>query len=247
MALEPGKELQNAIRTIDTAFRYAGVHYWLHFGALFGLCKNRGIIPDADFDCCVYYGTPWKKIVKSFAQYGYKMSKAILNDVDPDNIMYTGFNKEGWPHVCVSFWYLHKGIRYYCHDTHFDLKQGDVGVPKSGYYFKGFPDHLVKDKSMFKRVEWPGISQAFKISVPMFPGLDYMYPCWPYINQQYSITANSTYDEDKCRSINRSGACSPWMVHLKSMSQWNDEAYINNQLLLGEEQWRKKIKSLQKV
>ena len=244
MSLEPGKILENAIRTIDIAFRYAKVHYWLHFGALWGLCKNNGIIPDADFDCCVNYGSDWKKIVKSFSQYGYTMSKAIINDADPENIMYCGFNKEGWPHICCSFWYLHNGIRYYCHDTHFELKAGEVGKPASGYSFKGMPDFFVSDETMFKRVEWPGINQAFKVSVPILPALDYMYPCWPYSTQRYSISQKHEYFPDKTQSIYRHGAISPYMVHVDSMTQWNNEKYINSELQKGEERWRLKLKEV---
>jgi len=244
MALEPGKTLEKAIRTIDMAFRYAKVHYWLHFGALWGLCKNNGIVPDEDFDTCVYYGTDWKRVEKSFRGYGYTLSKAILNDCDRENIMYCGFNRDGWPHVCVSFWYLHNGIRYYCHDTHFELKPGEVGVPASGYVFKGFPDFLVHDESMFKRVEWPGINQSFKISVPMLPGLDYMYPCWPYANQLYTIGRDNKYIPDKTRSIYRHGAISPYMVKIKTMSQWNDEKYINGQLEESMANWQRKLKEL---
>ncbi len=243
MSLEPGKVLENAIRTIDMAFRYAGVHYWLHFGALFGLCKRDGVIPDADFDCCVYYGSDWKKIVQSFKSYGYTMSKAIINDTDPQNIMYCGFNRDEWPHVCVSFWYPHNGIRYYCHDTHHELKPGEIGVPKSGYYFKGMPDFFVKDVSMFKRVEWPGINQQFKVSVPVLPALDYMYPAWPYIQQKYTVDKNQV-DHDKMPSIRQSGAISPYMVHLQSMRQWSDEKFIETELKKGEEKWRLEIKRL---
>jgi len=243
VALEPGKLLENAIRTIDTAFRYAGVHYWLHFGALYGMALRDGTIPDADFDCCVYYGSDWMKIVKSFESYGYTMSKAIVNDTDSNNIMYCGFNKPEWPHVCVSFWYLHDGIRYYCHDTHHELKPGEIGIPASGYYFKGFPDFFVSDKSMFKRVEWPGINQSFKVSVPVFPLLDYMYPGWPFVRQKYTINKNQI-EHDKMCSIRAAGAISPHMVHLTSMRQWNDTEYIKSELRKGEDRWRQEIKKI---
>ena len=94
MPLEPGKELEHCIKILDMAFRYANVHYWLHFGALWGKNMNAGVVPDGDFDCCVYYGSDWKRIVKSFEGYKYKLSKAILNDCDKDNILYCGFNRE---------------------------------------------------------------------------------------------------------------------------------------------------------
>jgi hypothetical protein len=243
MPLEPGKVLENAIRTIDTAFRYAGIHYWLHFGALFGLCQREGVIPDADFDCCVYYGTDWKRIVKAFSQYGYTLSKAMLNDVDQTNVVYCGFNKPGCPHICCSFWYLHDGIRYYCHDTHHEIEAGQEGIPASGYYFKGMPDHYVATPDMFKRVEWPGVSQAFKISVPLMPALDYMYPGWPYTNQRYTIRTNEIIPE-QMRSIYRHGAISPYMVHVKSMAQWNDSSYIKSELEKGNQTWKKKLKEL---
>ncbi len=243
MALEPGKTLEKAIRVIDRAFRYASTHYWLGFGALWGLCQNDGIVPDEDFDCCVYYGSDWKRIRKSFEAWGYTLSKAMLNDADPDNIVYCGFNKEGWPHICVSFWYLHNGIRYYCHDQNRDLRPGEVKVPGSGYFFKGIPEFFVKDESMFKRVEWPGIQQNFKITVPMLPALDYLYPCWPYIKQRYLIQHNEI-DKDKSISVYRHGAISPYMVHVDSMNQWNDAHYIQQELAKGEAKWKVVLKQM---
>lgn len=247
MSLAPGEMIEKAIRVIDRAFRYAKTHYWLYFGALWGLCQNNGTIPDGDFDVCVYYGSDWKKIVKSFQQFGYAMSKALQNDVDKDNIMYCGFNKEGWPHICLSFWYLHDNIRYYCHDQNFEIKSG-VGVPPSGYFFKGVPDFFVHDESVFRRVEWPGIRQSFKINVPMLPALDYLYPCWPYIKQRFQILHHEVdANKDKSISIYRHGAISPYMVHVKSMAQWKDKNYIDNQLQEGRNKWNRKLKELRTI
>lgn len=245
MALAPGKTIENTIRIIDTAFRYSNTTYWLYFGALWALCQNNGTIPDEDFDVCVHYGADWRKIKRSFEQFGYTMSKAMLADNDRENIVYCGFNKQGSPHICCSFWYLHDGIRYYCHDQLFELKSGDVRVPPSGYWFKGVPDFFVKDASMFRRVEWPGIRQAYKIMVPMLPALDYLYPCWPYIKQRFQILHNEIdIEKKKSISIYRHGAISPYMVHVKSMTQWHDAAYIKQQLTEGKKRWDLKLKEM---
>lgn len=245
MSLKSGPVMEKTIRIIDMSFRYSRTHYWLYFGALWGLCQNAGTIPDGDFDMCVYYGSDWHKIVKSFQSFGYTLSKALLNDADNNHIMYCGFNKEGFPHVCLSFWYLHNGIRYYCHDQNFELKNGDIGAPPSGYYFKGVPDFFVHDETMFKRVEWPGINQQYKITVPMLPALDYMYPCWPYIKQRFHVLGYGVdINKEKSISVYRHGAISPYMVHVKSMRQWQDDKYIKNQLEESINKWKLKIKEL---
>jgi hypothetical protein len=224
---------------------------------LIAIAKKDGIIPDGDIDICTYYehADRWKVIKERFESQGFNMSKAILNDVDPSRIMYCGFNwkekqtreqyasEEFYPHICVSFWYLHNGIRYYCHDQNHELN--GPGVPMSGYFFKGFSNEYICDDTFFKRIEWPGIPGQYKVSVPIFPGLDSMYPGWLY-NQQRYIVDRFNVQPDKLRDICRSGAISKYMVHVNSMGQWNDENYIKQELTKGELAWKLKVKQMRK-
>jgi hypothetical protein len=239
----PSDILEKTIKVITLAFRTAGIDYWLGFGGLWGLVQNGGVIPDDDLDFCTFYGANWKRLKQVLESRGYTMTKALQNDADPENVLYMGFNKKDWPHICVSFWYPHNGIRYYCHDQNFEVTNGSVGVPASGYYFKGIPESCLQE---FRYVEWPGIVQNVKVRVPRFPGaiLDHCYPDWGYIKQRYTISHEHQIDPDKTISVFKGGAVSPYMVHVKSMHQWSDSRYINQQIEAGRQKWLNRLKAL---
>ena len=171
------------------------------------------------------------------------MAKALQNDADPENILYMGFNRKDWPHICVSFWYPHDGITYYYNDQNHEISDGNVGMPPSGLFFKGVPVSCLQE---FRYVEWPGIVQNVKVRVPRFPGaiLDHCYPDWGYTKQRYTITHGHQINPDKTVSIFKGGAISPYMVHVKSMSQWNDAGYIAQQLKAGRQKWLNRLKEL---
>jgi len=257
MGLKPCKKLQKTLQIIDYVFRYTRTDYWIHFGALIAIAKKDGIIPDGDIDICTYYesNNSWERIVEMFKRKGFHMTKALQNDIEPNNILYCGFNpneaqtkedydrEEFMPHMCLSFWYEHKGIRYYCHDQNREVTGGQVKVPPSGYFFKGFPAELVQKKYL-KRVEWPGIPGQYKISAPLLPMLEYMYPGWIYNQQRYIVDKKNTVETDKLRDLCRTGASSPYQVHVQSMNDWKNEAYINQQLEESRRQWDAKIKTI---
>lgn len=227
--LQPGKGIETAVKIINMAMGYAKVQYWLCFGGLWGLIMNKGVIPDGDLDICVLYGEDYKRIQKSFSSCpgGYTMAHAMLDDTDRSKALHCSFNSsQGFPHICLSFWYLHKGIRYYCHDQNFEV-HGE-GVPPSGYWFKGVPESAIGETRL---VEWPGINQMAKISVPRLPGaiLDHLYPDWAYRKQRYEVKRNQV-QEDKMVSYHKGGAVSPYRVHVQSMAQFRDEKYIGKEL-----------------
>jgi hypothetical protein len=240
--IRPGQPLQNAINVINQTMKYSGVEYWLCFGGLWGLIMNEGTIPDGDLDICVRYGDDYKRIQKAFAASpgGYAMSKALLDDTDRSKALYCGYGSRiGLPHICLSFWYPHKGLLFYCHDQHFEVK--GEGVPPSGYFFKGVPEHALRD---FKVVEWPGIVQSTKINVPMFPGvvLDHLYPAWAYRKQKYLIDKKNTVEPEKMVSYHKGGAISPYRVHVKSMAEFKRDDLIAIQLKESEKKYRAELK-----
>jgi len=259
MALKPGKCLEKTIRLIDFIFKQSRTPYWLHFGGLIGLAKKNGVVPDGDLDLCTYYESndKWKKIVSLFESRGWTMTKALQNDVDKDKILYCGFNwkhsqtqeeylsENFMPHICLSFWYKHEGIRYYCHDQNREVSGGSVAVPPSGYFFKGFEDKYIENDSMLMRAEWPGIPGDVKISVPILPCLEQMYPGYIYNQQRYMVQAHEI-QSDKLRDCCRTGAISRYQVHVKSMAQWNDANHIKNELEKSEMNWRIRLKSLKR-
>lgn len=236
--LEPSQKLENTIKIINSAFNFAGVKYWLCFGGLWGLIRNNGIIPDDDIDLCVLYGEDHNRIAKAFSGTPgrYSMTKVMLNDTDKNRAVYCAFNSEaGYPHICLSFWYKHNDIRYYCHDQHREVV--GIGTPSSGYYFRGVPAYAVEG-DVFRMVEWPGIQQATKIRVPRFPGviLDNMYPDWGYMKQRYEIKKNDV-NQEKMASYHKGGAISPYAIHVSSMGEFLNEKYVQKELLESKRKW----------
>lgn len=262
MALKPGKCLERAFQIIDFVFKQSRTPYWVHFGALIGIAKKNGIIPDGDIDLCTYYesNTNFERIVKMFEAKGFVMTKAIENDIDKGKVLYCGFNwgkpqdrevlktENFMPHICLSFWYLHKGIRYYCHDQHKELSGGQIATPKSGIFFKGFEDKCIardEENSKLMRCEWPGIPANIKVSVPILPCLEQMYPGWAYNQQRYMVN-NNEVQGDKLRDCCREGAYSRYQVHVNSMADWNNEKHISKELEKSERNWLAKLKKLKK-
>lgn len=236
-SLKPSQVLENSIRVINQVFNYSNVPYWLSFGGLFGIVKNNGIIPDGDFDLCTFYGEDYTKVQKAFkgSPGRYGMSKALVSDVDDGKALYCSFGSEnGYPHICLSFWYEHDGIMYYCHDQRHEVE--GIGIPKSGYFFRGVPKKCVE---LFMMAEWPGINQMHKIRVPVYSGtmLDYMYPYWPFKVQKYNVDSNHSVDAEKMQSVYQRGASSMYQVHVESMKQWDDRKYIEDQLSQSKKNW----------
>ena len=241
--LEPCKKLESAISVINQVMNYSQAKYWLSFGALYGLIRNNGVIPDSDLDICVNYGTDHNKIVKAFSGSPgrYNCTKVLLSDTDRTHALYAAFSSAaGYPHICLSFWYEHDGIAYYCHDQKKEV-EGE-GVPAAGYFFKGVPVECIQE---FKMVEWPGIPQMTKIRVPRFPGrmLDNMYPDWAYRIQKYNVE-NYRVNEEKLDSYHKAGATSPYEIHVTSMAQFKDSRYIKDQLSKSRLRWDAKLKSM---
>jgi hypothetical protein len=237
--LEPSPKIETTIRVINQVMSRSVNNYWLCFGALWGIVMNKGVIPDGDLDICVMYGEDYNKIQKTFlcAPGGYTMAHALVDDVT-GKALHCSFNSKTLPHICLSFWYPHNGIRYFCHDQNFEVS--GIGVPKSGYFFKGVPDSALQ---YFRMVEWPGINQMHKINVPRFPGavLDNLYPDWAYRKQRYNIK-NNNVEEEKMVSYHKGGAISPYRVHVQSMSSFSDNKGIEIELLKNKASYDTEIK-----
>lgn len=253
MALEPSRLLEQTVRDIGNAFHGAGIPYWLCFGGLWGLVVNRGIIPDDDFDVCTYYGEDHEKLIRQFNNLGYTTKKVLLNDSDQSRAMYMGFdNKDLTTHVCVSFWYPYKDLRFYCHDQNNELRTiGERGVPeKKGYFLRGIKRDLLDGENKFKDVEWIGLPGRIKVRVPRFPGyiLDSCYPDWAYWKQRHNVI-NYNDNPDKCVSLNDplfnknnfSHATSRYALNLMSISEFKNEAKIDAMLKESEKEYFERV------
>jgi hypothetical protein len=238
MELRPGKLIEQTIGEIEGIFEE--ITHWTCFGALWGLIRNEGTIPDGDLDVCVHYGASWKEISEKAAKYGYETKKVVVNDIDKDKALFLGLIKNEI-YICLSFWVPFGDLLFWGHDQDNEVKNG-VGIV-SHYFFKGAPKWLV---SKLVKVEWPGIIQNVKITVPLFAGslLDLCYPGWPYLKQRYVIQ-NHTYQRDKCISVNdpmyvkgsKERAESRYTLNLKTMDEFKDVEKINKQLEENVEKW----------
>lgn len=252
MPVQPSLELENTIKVINSCFQVPPTKYWLGFGAAWSLIMNGGVIPDHDLDIQTYYeGQDWQRIRKQFESRGYTMTRAMVNDVEPDKVVYMAFSHPKFLHICLTFVYLAHGIRWYCHDNHFTIPAGTVGKPTIGYFFKGYPDYVLHfpgmpDDNPFIKAEWPGISQTTKISVLRCPGamMDFLYPAWAFHRQRYNIDAKHTVIPEKMVSIHKGGAISPYMVHLQSMGDFANESKYRSALAEGQRNFKIHLKTV---
>jgi hypothetical protein len=219
--------MESTFKIINSCMSYTRTKWWLDFGGLWGLIKNNGTIPDGDLDICCLYPAPWQKIRKMFEGRGYSCTRVMLNDADNSQAVYMSFDHPKFLHICLSIWYPARGVRWYCHDNAREIS--GEGIPSIGYYFKGMPAELVEGDDKFRMVEWPGINQQTKVSVPVYPGsfMDYKYPSWAYTIQRYNINSKHTVESDKMVSIHKGGAMSPHQVHLNSIADFNRDSIYN--------------------
>jgi hypothetical protein len=248
--LAPSKQLENALKVVHTSFNSAGIPHWLMFGGLWGMIVNRGIVPDSDLDFCARYPANWKVLARMMEVRGYHIRKVLLNDADKENALYMGFDN-GEVHICVSFWYKWQEMYFWCHDQNNEVEAGE-GIPsRQGYFFKGCPQNLIDGDERFMVVEWPGIPGDTRVRVPVFAGelLDLCYPGWMYWKQRYNVH-NYQFQEEKCVSVNNPKfnknasrlAMSPYMVNVRSMNDFSDEAAIRRQLSESRAKWEESLK-----
>lgn len=245
--LPPGPLIKQTIIDIEAIFQ--GTPYWLCFGALWGLIRNRGTITDGDFDICVNYGVDWKLISDRAAKRRYQTKKVMVSDQIKSSALFMGLYRDEM-YICVSFWYPFQEYYFWCHDQNNEILDG-VGIPTTGYYFKGCPRHFIDSNSKFIKAEWPGIDQRTTIRVPLFAGtiLDLCYPGWPYLKQRY-VPSNYRVDESQCVSVNNptynkgvdERAFSMIRVHVNSMSEFKDTVKINGQIEENKNAWMEALR-----
>jgi hypothetical protein len=240
--LGPSKQLEGTLRLLYEAFGRTG--WWLGFGGLWGLVMNGGVIPDGDLDICMLYPTDWKKVVSAMKSRGYVCSKVLLNDAEPENALYAGFNRKGFPHICISFWYPYCDVRYFCHDE--KHTSSGVCVPKDGYWLKGVPGWAVENSEAFHLVDWPGLPGSVQVSVPIWPGviLDHCYPLWAFKKQRYVPTGYGDVRPESCASYHKGGAISPYRIHVRSMKELSDINKIKSQSEVNKIDYYSRLKNL---
>ena len=136
------------------------------------------------------------------------------------------------------------GVRYWCHDSKKDIKEG-MGRPPA-YYMRGVESWYLEDKpELFKHVEWPGIDRKFKIRVPLMAGrwLDDCYPLWHSKVHKFNVRTPGKPPNGRVVSYHRGGAKCQCEVAVNSIAELEDESIL---LQHGEsqKQYWKYVKSL---
>jgi len=73
--------------------------------------------------------------------------------------------------------------------------------------------------------------------------LDYLYPDWAYQKQRYDVRSGQV-DKSRMVSYHRGGARSPYSVHVKSMSEFNNKDGISAQLIESAKNYENHVKSI---
>ena len=180
---------ERTIRIVDKVLAYCRAKWFLCFGNILHLIRDRSIENDHDIDIGVFYEDMNKDLfVRGFLKWEYKLKKIIVNDVSK-NPFYLSFEYVGrnfkLPPLDIFAWYLHGKKRYHTYDVDHEGKK----VP-SIYTFKGVKDDwlprhklpLMRDdrivRAFFGSKKEPIF--RFPINVPLKYGtlLDCWYPDW---------------------------------------------------------------------
>lgn len=209
-----------AIRVANDVFTKMGIKWFLCFGAVLRLIRDRTIEPETDIDVGVFYEKcDIDRIIKSFAYWEYRVDLAINNDITkkPLYLSFKNNRKPPLPPVDIFLWYLHDGIRYHT----FDAFQERAKYP-SKYKFLGIEEKFLphpdlppkQDKRLTKSFfgKWNDPYFMFEVPVPMYYGscLDTWYPNWLVPRKMNSM--------------------SPYTIVMKSCKYWNKPDFIKEKL-----------------
>ncbi len=207
-------EYQKACRALtiaDAVFSQSYIKWFLCFGNLLHLIRDKTIEPDKDIDVGVFYEVAdADRIINGFKQWQYEISSITENDIDhkPFNICFKHKGNQALPPVDVFFWYLNGKYRYHT----YDILQERRPRP-STYIFKGVPAKLLPDPNSHWREDkklvrtffgpWNKPYFRFEVPIPLMYGslLDIWYPNW--------------LKPQKIESM------SPYVVKIKNPTDWH--------------------------
>jgi len=205
------------MRVIERSLSNNGRTYWLCFGPLINLIRDKSTDKMDDIDVGVFY-EDYKELdlANSFNKWGYTLRKKILDDQSKYPLYYS-FKHPDFPPVDVFLWYEHNGIYYHTYDYHQEKRT----IP-SEYVFKGVPVELFPKRGIhpahdvnitrtfFGKKREPMFN--FEINIPSKYGelMDFWYPNWLIEKEMQSM--------------------SPYVVKMKSTKMWHDPKYVNDQI-----------------
>lgn len=219
------EHFEGGMRVIERCLNGPGGKYWLCFGSLLNLVRDKSTKPMDDIDVGVFH-KDFKKLnlENSFNKWEYRLKKKIVDDLTGHTLYYS-FKHDELPPVDVFLWYEHNNIFYHTYDVHQEKRR-----KPSEYVFKGVPaehfpkpqTHPVKDNKIM-RTFFGAPRDAmfnFEIQVPTDMGylFDLWYPNWLVKREMQSM--------------------SPYVVKMKSCKMWHDLNYVNEQLNKSKEEYK---------
>lgn len=211
------KAYEKALRIIIKTMGVGHMKWWLCFGNLLHLIRDKNVKHDHDIDVGVYEEDVSESIITNiFLQWQYTLKKRIIDNTNK-KILYLSYKNRNLPPIDVFVWKKWKEYRFHT----YDVLHEDQKVP-SRYIFKGVKEKWLprlgvidmKDdrlkKSHFGEHAKPLFFEAVNIPLQYGTLFDYWYPDWMTPRQGEST--------------------SPWKVEMKSCSKWSDTVYIKSQL-----------------
>lgn len=220
-----------ALKIVEAVMGTNYIKYFLCFGNIVHLIRDKSIEPDKDIDIGVFYECADPNIIiRGFKHWEYNVDGRIDNDLDhkPLYLSFVHTGNQGLPPVDVFFWYLHEKIRYHTYDT----KQEKKAIP-SEYVFKGVKADLLPDPKLGRQDPllirsffgpWNKPYFQFEVPIPLMYGslMDTWYPNWLKPQKMESM--------------------SPYVVRMKSCKGWAGS--VKGQLEASRVEYEEKRKAL---
>ena len=188
--------LIKSIRSIKYIMDSNRTKWFVCFGVMLGILRDKQAPPDNDIDIGVYYEDyDFERIKRSFAKMGYAPNKIIYPDTGGQPL-YSHYQHSSFPDICLFAWYLHKEIRYHTYDYY---EEGKKVLKK--YRFKGIKAEYL-DETIQVPMDKKRVVPGGEIVFPKKYGscLDEWYPNWLEPRKEQSH--------------------SKYIVELKSMKEW---------------------------
>lgn len=205
-----------ALRVIARSLSGLRIKWWLCFGNVLHLVRDKGICDDHDIDIGIHHGaTDLDSISATFAKFQYSVRKKIISDVDK-SLLYVSFESaSGLPPIDVFAWYEHDGILYHTYDVAFENKK----IP-SEYCFKGTPKKLLPDRLSPVSADKNLLRFQYQRNPKEMP----LFREYVQMPLQYGSLMDLWYPDWMQRRKGQSS--SPYVVRIKSMKQWKDTKHI---------------------
>ena len=222
--------LDKTINTVGYLLERARQPYFLCFGTLLGLVRDRNVVEgDTDIDLGILAESAHEKPIRAcFERFGYRPYKTIRRDdvdkvnpnplVSREDLAYISFRHLTLPCIDIFIWYKHGDYRWHTYDFHNENKERPTA-----YHWKGVKSEWLDkiEKSTFGTHLKPLFSR--NVYFPLMYGhlLDTWYPDW--------------------KTPRKGESTSPWQVEFKSCKSFRDKDLVKKQIAASEEKYNAEL------